>query len=221
MPTEHVIAIDPSKPQAEQPETGHNRWHEAIEPVVEVDPETRSSTRPVTPSTGSFIPRLRRRRWRRQISGRSIRSPARSSSRGAEPGDLLEAELLGVEADPWDQWGYTVQAPGFGFLRDEFPEPHIVHRAGRQDYARSDQLPGVRIPATPSSAPSGSPRAPTCAGARTQREAALADRGEHGPAPGRRGRDPVRRPHHKRGTPHHPAPGRPPGTRTSSRPLRA
>ena len=38
MPREHVIAIDPSKALAEQPDTGHNRWHEAIEPVVEVDP---------------------------------------------------------------------------------------------------------------------------------------------------------------------------------------
>ena len=33
----HRIAIDPSKPQAEEPRTGHNRWHEAIEPALEVE----------------------------------------------------------------------------------------------------------------------------------------------------------------------------------------
>ena len=38
MPREHLIAIDPSKPLGEEAETGHNRWHESIEPVVEVDP---------------------------------------------------------------------------------------------------------------------------------------------------------------------------------------
>jgi len=41
--------------------------------------------------------------------------------KGAEQGDLLEVELVAVEADPWKQWGYTLEVPGFGFLRDEFP----------------------------------------------------------------------------------------------------
>jgi formamidase len=54
MSREHLIAIDPSKPLREDARTGHNRWHEAIEPVVEVDPgdlvvyETREA------STGSW-----------------------------------------------------------------------------------------------------------------------------------------------------------------------
>ena len=38
MPQEHVVSIDPSKPLGEEPGTGHNRWHEDIVPVVEVDP---------------------------------------------------------------------------------------------------------------------------------------------------------------------------------------
>ncbi len=41
MPKDHVIAIDPSRPLGEEPRTGHNRWHEAIAPVVEVDPGDR------------------------------------------------------------------------------------------------------------------------------------------------------------------------------------
>ncbi|MDP9480734.1 MAG: acetamidase/formamidase family protein, partial [Actinomycetota bacterium] len=38
MPREHVIGIDASKPLRQEPGTGHNRWHEAIEPVAEVEP---------------------------------------------------------------------------------------------------------------------------------------------------------------------------------------
>src|SRR5918997_571855 len=38
MPREPVISVDPFKPLGEEPGPGHNRWHEAIEPAVEVDP---------------------------------------------------------------------------------------------------------------------------------------------------------------------------------------
>ena len=33
-----MIRIDTFKPLDEETSTGHNRWHEAMEPVVEVDP---------------------------------------------------------------------------------------------------------------------------------------------------------------------------------------
>lgn len=70
--------------------------------------------------------------------------------KGAEQGDLLEIRLMEIEADPWDQWGYTIEVPGFGFLRDEFPDPFIVHwRLNGNEYAELDQLPGVRIQCNP------------------------------------------------------------------------
>jgi formamidase len=178
MPTEHVIAIDPSKPLAEQPETGHNRWHEAIEPVVEVDPgdtvvyETRDAF------DGQFHPASTAEEVAAADLGPVHPLTGPVFVKGAEPGDLLEAELLGVEADPWDQWGYTVQAPGFGFLRDDFPEPHIVHwQLDGNDYARSDQLPGVRIPCNPFLGTFGLAPSADLRRRATQREAALADRG--------------------------------------------
>ena len=34
---EHVVRIDASKPLAQEPTAGHNRWHEGIEPVVEAE----------------------------------------------------------------------------------------------------------------------------------------------------------------------------------------
>jgi acetamidase/formamidase len=41
---------------------------------------------------------------------------------GAEPGDAIGIELLEIAID---DWGYTVVAPGFGLLEDEFPEPAV------------------------------------------------------------------------------------------------
>jgi formamidase len=34
----HRVSVDPAQALSEQAEKGHNRWHEDIEPVVEVDP---------------------------------------------------------------------------------------------------------------------------------------------------------------------------------------
>jgi formamidase len=62
---------------------------------------------------------------------------------GAERGDLLEVEVLEVEPD---RYGYTVQVPGFGFLRDEFPDPYMARWAIADGWATSDDLPGIRIP---------------------------------------------------------------------------
>jgi len=36
--TTHYVKIDKSKTLAEEPHTGHNRWHEDIPPIVTVDP---------------------------------------------------------------------------------------------------------------------------------------------------------------------------------------
>ncbi|MBX6765407.1 MAG: acetamidase/formamidase family protein, partial [Rubrobacteraceae bacterium] len=146
MPKEHIISIDPSKRLADEPRTGHNRWHEDLEPVVEVDPgdtvvyETRDAFDGQLDPTSTA-----------EDVGRLDLGPVHPLTgpvyvKGAEPGDLLEVKALAIEPDPWDQWGYTVEVPGFGFLRDEFPEPYIVHwRLNGTEYAESEQLPGVRL----------------------------------------------------------------------------
>lgn len=178
MPTEHVIEIDPSKPLAEEPDTGHNRWHESVEPVAEVDPgdlvvyETRDAfdgqlgpgstdadvanldLGPVHPLTGPVF------------------------VKGAEPGDLISVELVDIEADPWDAWGYTAEVPGFGFLRDEFPDPYLVHwRLHDNEYAESEQLPGVRIRCNPHPGTLGLAPSTRLRQAVEKRESELAERG--------------------------------------------
>ena len=34
----HAVKIDRSKSLAEQPGTGHNRWHEGIPPILRIQP---------------------------------------------------------------------------------------------------------------------------------------------------------------------------------------
>ncbi len=178
MPQEHVISIDPFKPLGEEPQTGHNRWHEAIEPVVEVDP-------------GDTVVYETRDAFDGQLSSESTAEDVGNLDlgvvhpltgpvfvKGAQPGDLLEVRLVAKEADPWERWGYTVEVPGFGFLRDEFSDPFIVHwRLHGNEYAESEQLPGVRIRCNPHPGVLGVAPSAELRQRAAGREAAVAERG--------------------------------------------
>ncbi len=61
----------------------------------------------------------------------------------ARRGDAIEIEIVDIEPD---QYGYTVIAPGFGFLRDIFTEPYIVNWQLTRNGAVSPQIPGVTVP---------------------------------------------------------------------------
>jgi formamidase len=178
MPREHVISIDPSKPLADEPQTGHNRWHEAIEPVVEVDP----GDTVVYETRDAFDGQLNSGSTAEDVGNLdlSVVHPLTGPVfvKGAQPGDLLEVRLVAKEADPWERWGYTVEVPGFGFLRDEFPDPFIVHwRLHGNEYAESEQLPGVRIRCAPHPGVLGLAPSAELRQRAVDREAALAERG--------------------------------------------
>jgi formamidase len=142
----HEVRIDRSKTLAEQPGTGHNRWHPDITPLVYCEPgdevvlETRDAldgqiTRETT-TDGVGEANL------------DIVHPLTGPVyiRDAEPGDLLEVQILDVEPEPY---GFTVEIPGFGFLRDYFPEPFKVDWDIADGWATSGDLLGVRIPGAP------------------------------------------------------------------------
>ncbi len=107
-------------------------------------------------------------------SGSDIRSPGPSSSTGAEPGDVLEVELLGYETP---ELGVNGVIPGFGFLADLFTEPFLVKWELDGDHARSEELPGVAVHA--------------CVACRRDRGGAVAR--ADGDAAGARGTDSCRR----------------------------
>lgn len=142
----HEIRIDPAKPLAEQPQTGHNRWHPDIPPAVRCVPGDEVVLETRDAFDGQMGP---------DATLETVGAPDLDVVHpltgpvyveGAEPGDLLEVEILQVEPD---RYGYTVQVPGFGFLRDLFPDPFIVRWELADGWASSADLPGVRIPGSP------------------------------------------------------------------------
>src|SRR3989449_5601641 len=136
----------------------HNRFHPAIKPVITVKPgdtvimETRDAfDGQITPSStaADAIPTF--------LGGslnlnqvHPLTGPV--AVQGAEPGDLLVVHI--VDIIPAD-FAYTINVPGFGFLRSEVPGPAILHWDIKGDVATSRDLPGVRIHAEPSMGTTG------------------------------------------------------------------
>src|SRR4051794_29315131 len=119
----HEIRIDWAKSLLDEPGTGHNRWHPDIPPIVRCEPgdEVVMETRDAL--DGQIGP---------DATAETVAAANLDGSHpltgpvyveGAAPGDLLEVEILEVIPD---SFGFTMQAPGFGFLRDEFPDPYVV-----------------------------------------------------------------------------------------------
>lgn len=100
----------------------HNRWHPSIRSVLQCAPgdEVVLETRDVTDgqynmySSSADVTRIDRRVVH-PLTGPIL-------VEGAEPGDVLAVEILDVLTG---SFGYTAQAPAFGFVRDEFPEPFL------------------------------------------------------------------------------------------------
>ncbi|MFN8524004.1 MAG: acetamidase/formamidase family protein [Chloroflexota bacterium] len=172
--TTHHVRIDRSKPLAQEPHTGHNRWHEAIPPIVRAAPgdrvilETRDAVDgQVTPAStvadlahASLLP------------VHPLTGPV--FVEGAEPGDLLEVRIEEVRPEAF---GYTTQVPGFGFLRDVFNEAHLVKWDIADGWATSADLPGVRIPGAPFMGVIGVAPSTELRERLTRREADVATRG--------------------------------------------
>ena len=142
----HEVRVDRSKTLVEEPATGHNRWHPDIAPIVRFEPGDEVVLETRDAFDGQMGP---------QATLDTVAAPNLDLVHpltgpvyvaGAEPGDLLEVEI--VEVIP-DSYGYTVQVPGFGFLRDVFPDPYMVRWTIADGWATSEDLPGVRIPGAP------------------------------------------------------------------------
>jgi acetamidase/formamidase len=65
---------------------------------------------------------------------------------GAQPGDVLEIEILDMQHKGW---GWSAHLPGFGLLAEDFDFPYLQHWQIEGDCCRSDQLPDVSVPFEP------------------------------------------------------------------------
>jgi formamidase len=170
----HVIKIDRSKSLAEEPGTGHNRWHEEIPPILTVNAGDQVVVETRDALDGQITPASTPEDVRRVDLGKAHALTGPIYVEGAEPGDLLEVKIQAVRPE---RFGFTVQAPGFGFLRDLFPEPHIIRWELDGGFAASRDLPGIRIPGAPFMGVIGVAPSKELRESMRAREAALAARG--------------------------------------------
>ena len=136
------VRIDRSRRLKDQPETGHNRWHPDIPPIIEVGENENIVIDTRDASDGQIGPLTTVDDFESmdQKVGHPLTGPVYVN--GAELGDLLEVEYVDIFPQPY---GFTRFRPGAGFLRDLFVEPFIAHWDIEHGYATSDQVPGVRI----------------------------------------------------------------------------
>ena len=65
---------------------------------------------------------------------------------GAEPGDALQVDVVGLEPAGW---GWTANIPGFGLLADAFPDPFYKVTAVPGTSGRTEFWPGINVPLAP------------------------------------------------------------------------
>ena len=137
------IEIDRSVPLHEGAASGHNRWHPDLEPVASVEPGME-----VTFEVRDSRDRQLGRESNHDdlLDTPSIAHPLTGPVEvaGAQPGDVLELEVLDYETD---DFGWTAIWPGSGFLGDLFERPFLARWELDGSHARSEQLPGVSVPA--------------------------------------------------------------------------
>ena len=112
--TEHVLAAEPT----------HSRWNRALPPRLRIDPGDTVHFQCVEAAGGQVHPGITLDQLATIDRGRvhSLTGPV--FIRGAEPGDVLEIEILELTHHGW---GYSSIVPGLGFLKDRFHDSFLFH----------------------------------------------------------------------------------------------
>lgn len=133
-------------PLAQQAGNGHNRWHPHIAPAIRITSGTQVEIETLDGLDGQIVPGLKREDLASVDMERIHPLTGPVYVEEAQPGDLLAIHLDEIEPA---STGFTFIAPGFGYLRDVFDQPHVIHWEMSDGFAQSEQLPGVRIPGAP------------------------------------------------------------------------
>jgi formamidase len=120
----------------------HNRWHPAIAPAATAS----SGDVAIFGTRDAFDHSLNRNSTPADVVALNLNLVHPLTGplfvRGAQAGDVLAVTLLDVAPD---SFGYTIVVPGFGFLRDAFPDPFIVRWELSRQGATSVDMPGVNV----------------------------------------------------------------------------
>jgi formamidase len=140
------IHVDRNLPLTRQAGKGHNRWHPDIAPALRVSPGSTVEMQTLDGVDGQIKPGMKPEELASFDMGRVHPLTGPVYVEGAEPGDLLAVKIDSIVTG---ERGFTAIMPGFGFLRDLFPTPFIVHWEMARGFAHSANLPGVRVPGAP------------------------------------------------------------------------
>jgi len=122
----------------------HYQWDNSLEPAIEIEPGdvVHCETEEVT--DGQVTPGCPASALGSIDFSRLYPLAGPIFVKGAEPGDVLEVEMLRLE--PLD-WGWTGILPGLGLLAEDFTEPYIRHFDLTNGYAELRE--DIRIPLQP------------------------------------------------------------------------
>lgn len=139
---DRVVTIPKSGARCADDPRCHNRWHPEIPPVAVAAP----GDTVVFGTRDAFDHGLDRESTAADVAALNLNLVHPLTGplyvEGAEPGDVLAVTLKDIEPDGF---GYTIIVPGFGFLRDVFPDPFLVRWDLTRGYATSPDLPGVKV----------------------------------------------------------------------------
>jgi acetamidase/formamidase len=112
--TEHTLSAEPT----------HSRWNRALQPRLEIDPGDTVHFQCVEAAGGQVHPGMSLDELAGIDRGRIHALTGPVFIRGAQPGDVLEIEILELTHHGW---GYSTIVPGLGFLKERFSEPFLFH----------------------------------------------------------------------------------------------
>ena len=167
------IQIDRKRHLADEPKTGHNRWHPDIAPIIEVDEGEEVALETRDALDGFLTPSSTAADFQSLPLGAIHPLTGPVLVKGARPGDLLEVEFVDIVPP---RWAFSMIMPGLGFLRDVMTMPYLVHWTLADGWATSEQIRGVRIPGAPFMGVSGVAPSRQDVDAWARREAAVAER---------------------------------------------
>ncbi len=105
-----------------RPDAYHQAWDRDLEPALEIEPGTEVGFAVRDASDEQLGPDSTHADVAALDFGRVNPVSGPVYVKGAQPGDVLEVEILEFRAR---DWGWTAIIPGFGLLADEFAEPWL------------------------------------------------------------------------------------------------
>jgi acetamidase/formamidase len=111
---EHALPAEPT----------HSRWNRALPPRLRIAPGDTVQLECVDASGAQVRPGMTVAEYLCIDRGRIHALTGPIFVEGAEPGDVLQVDVLAVAHQGW---GWSSVVPGLGFLKERFSEPYLFH----------------------------------------------------------------------------------------------